>query len=53
LLALKENQPATYVNVVLLFDQPLAGTAFETREAVDGGSGRIATRRHRVCTDID
>jgi predicted transposase YbfD/YdcC len=51
-LALKENWPATYADVVLLFDKPPAGTVFETHETVDGGNGRIATRRHRVCADI-
>lgn len=51
-LALKENWPATYADVVLLFDKPPAGTVFETHETVDGGNGRIATRRHQVCTDI-
>ena len=52
-LALKENWPATYADVELLFNKPPAGTVFETHATVDGGNGRIATRRHQVCTDIE
>ena len=26
---------------------------FENHENVDGGNGRIAFRRHTVCTDVD
>ena len=51
-LSLKENWPATHADVVLLFDKPPPGTMFETHEAVDGSNGRIATRRHCICTDV-
>ena len=52
-LALKDNWPAIHAEAVLLFDNPPPNTAFETHETVDGGNGRIATRRHRVCRDVD
>lgn len=48
-LSLKENWPATFAEITLLFDQPPPGLTFETNETVDGGNGRIATRRHTVC----
>jgi predicted transposase YbfD/YdcC len=51
-LALKENWPATYTDTKLLFDKPPVGTVFDTHETADGDNGRIATRRHRVCTDV-
>ena len=52
-LALKDNWPAIHAEAVLLFDNPPPNTAFETHETVDGGNGRIAARRHRVCRDVD
>lgn len=51
-LALKENWPATYAEIVMLFDKPPEGTIFHTDRTVDGCHGRIATRRHTVCYDV-
>ena len=51
-LALKENWPATYAAVVMLFEQPPEGTIFQTSRTVDGCHGRIAVRRHTVCYDV-
>src|SRR5882672_2789978 len=48
-LSLKENWPATFAEIRMLFDQPPPGLTFETNETVDGCNGRIATRRHTVC----
>jgi predicted transposase YbfD/YdcC len=52
-LALKENWPATYAEVEMLFNHPPAGTTFETYQTVDGCNGRIAIRRYTVCHDVD
>jgi len=51
-LALKDNWHATHAEVALLFNEPPAGTMFETHETVDGGNGRIVVRRHAVCSDV-
>ena len=51
-LSLKENWPATFAEVRLLFEQPPPGLTFETNETVDGCNGRIAMRRHTVCHEI-
>lgn len=51
-LSLKENWPATFAEVTLLFDQPPPGLTFEKSETVDGCNGRIAIRRHTVCHEI-
>lgn len=51
-LALKENWPATYAEIVMLFDKPPKGTIFLTNQTLDGGNGRIAIRRHTVCCDV-
>jgi predicted transposase YbfD/YdcC len=48
-LSLKENWPATFAEITLLFAQPPPGLTFEMDETVDGCNGRIATRRHTVC----
>lgn len=48
-LSLKENWPATFAEITLLFNQPPPGLTFETNQTVDGCNGRIATRRHTVC----
>ena len=48
-LSLKENWPATFAEITMLFAQPPPGLTFETNETVDGCNGRIATRRHTVC----
>jgi predicted transposase YbfD/YdcC len=53
ILALKPNWPATYAEVVLLFENPPAGTLFEMDKTVDGCNGRIATRRHTVVCEVD
>lgn len=47
-LSLKENWPATYAEVAMLFNNPPLGTVFETHET-DGCNNRIAIRRHTVC----
>ena len=52
-LSLKENWPATLAEVKMLFDKPPSGMAFETHQTVDGCNGRIATRRHSVCYQVD
>jgi predicted transposase YbfD/YdcC len=52
-LSLKENWPATLAEVEMLFDKPPSGMAFETYQTVDGCNGRIATRRHSVCYQVD
>jgi predicted transposase YbfD/YdcC len=52
-LALKKNWPGIYAEVELLFKDPPAGTIFEMHRTVDGCNGRIATRHHTVCHDID
>ena len=51
-LAIKENWPATYAEVVMLFEQPPEGTVFQTNQTVDGCHGRMAIRRHTVCYDV-
>ena len=52
-LSLKENWPATFAKVKTALQQPAAGTVFETRQTVDGCNGRIETRRHAICHDVD
>ncbi len=52
-LSLKENWPATLAEVEMLFDKPPSGMAFETHQTIDGCNGRIATRRHSVCYQVD
>jgi predicted transposase YbfD/YdcC len=51
-LSLKENWPATFAEVTLLFDQPPPGLTSEHSETVDGCNGRIAIRRHTVCHEV-
>lgn len=51
-LALKDNWPATHAEVTMLFEKPPPGLMFESHETVDGGNGRIAVRRHAICTDV-
>lgn len=48
-LSLKQNWPASFAEIEMLFDQPPPGLVFETSVTVDGCNGRIATRRHTVC----
>lgn len=52
MLALKGNWPATHAETALLFSKPPPGINFDTHTDVDGGNGRIATRRHTVCHDV-
>jgi predicted transposase YbfD/YdcC len=52
-LALKENWPATYAEVERVFADPPPTLALQSFETVDGDHGRIETRRHTVCHDID
>jgi len=48
-LALKENWPATYAEVGQAFADPPPELKLERFETVDGGHGRIETRRHTMC----
>lgn len=52
-LALKENWPATYAEVETFFAAPSDGLAIERGQTVDGDHGRIETRRHAICHDVD
>jgi predicted transposase YbfD/YdcC len=52
-LALKENWPATYAEVETFFAAPPKGVAVERSQTVDGDHGRIETRRHAICHDVD
>ena len=52
ILSLKENWPATFAEIGMLFNQPPSGLALETSVTVDGCNGRIATRRHTVCHEV-
>ena len=53
LLALKRNRPETFASVAELFASPPPGLAIGTHETVDGGHGRVETRTHRVCHQVD
>lgn len=52
LFALKANRPAMLEEVAALFADPKAAR-FETHATVDADHGRIETRRHLVCHDVD
>ena len=56
-LALKENHKALYENTRRFFndmaDMKKEGYTFDEHTTVDGGHGRIETRRHVMSTDID
>lgn len=52
-LALKENWPATYAEVEKVFTAPPATLEMQRSETVDGDHGRIETRRHAVCHDVN
>ncbi|WP_428484992.1 ISAs1 family transposase [Rhodopila sp.] len=52
-LALKENWPATYAEVETVFADPPPTLTLQSFETVDGDHGRIETRRHTICHDID
>ena len=51
-LALKENWPATCAEVEAAFADPPPSLHIQRSETVDGGHGRIETRRHAVCHDV-
>lgn len=52
LFALKANRPAMLEEVTTLFADPTAAR-FEAHTTVDADHGRIETRRHLVCHDVD
>jgi predicted transposase YbfD/YdcC len=52
LLALKANRPALHKDVVDFFADPPADMVSPVHETVDGDHGRIETRRHCVCCDV-
>ncbi len=57
ILALKENHKTLYENTVRFFDQmdsmKKEGYCFDEHKTVDGGHGRIETRRNVTTCDID
>lgn len=53
LLALKANRPLLLAEVETLFAAPPPEMAIETHQTVDGDHGRIETRRHAVCHQLD
>lgn len=52
-LALKENWPATYAEVAQAFADPAAGLDIRRSQTVDADHGRIETRRHAICHEVD
>jgi predicted transposase YbfD/YdcC len=52
-LALKENWPATHAQVEAMFATPPDGLSIRRSQTVDGEHGRIETRRHAICHDVD
>ena len=52
LLALKANRPLTLAEVETYFADPPPG-GVETHQTVDADHGRIETRRHTVCHQVD
>jgi predicted transposase YbfD/YdcC len=52
-LALKENWPATYAEIEEVFTSPPPDLPMQSQETVDADHGRIETRRHTMCHDID
>jgi predicted transposase YbfD/YdcC len=52
-LVLKENWPATYAEVEKVLTEPPPTLALQRFKTVDGDHGRIETRRHTICHDID
>jgi hypothetical protein len=52
-LPLRENRPATFAEVDMLFNKPPSGMVSERHQTVDGCNGRIATRRHGVCYQVE
>lgn len=52
-LALKENWPATYAQVEQAFANSPAALNIQRNQTVDGGHGRIETRKHAICHEVD
>jgi predicted transposase YbfD/YdcC len=52
-LALKANWPATYTQIEAMFATPPAELSIQHSQSVDGEHGRIETRRHAICHDVD
>lgn len=52
-LSLKENWPATHAEVAMTFADPPPNLTLQRCETVDADHGRLETRRHTVCHDID
>ncbi len=52
-LSLKENWPATYAEVAMVFADPPPDLVLQAYQTVDAEHGRIETRRHTVCHDVD
>lgn len=52
-LALKANRPAIFEAVEALFATPPPELELDTCQTVDGDHGRIETRRHIVCQDVN
>jgi predicted transposase YbfD/YdcC len=52
LFTLKANRPAMLADVTALFADPKAA-AFEAHTTVDADHGRIETRRHLLCHDVN
>ena len=52
-LALKENWPATYAEVQQAFADPPAKLDIQRSQTIDGDHGRIETRRHAICHQVD
>jgi predicted transposase YbfD/YdcC len=52
-MSLKKNWPVVHADVERLFNNPPDDMVFETHEAVELTGGRIETRRHTVCHEVD
>jgi len=52
-LALKENWPATYAEVAQAFADPSTGLNIQRSQTVDADHGRIETRQHAICHEVD
>jgi predicted transposase YbfD/YdcC len=52
-LSLKENWPATFAEVETAFAEPAPSLEITRSETVDADHGRIETRRHAICHDVD
>ncbi|MGH7155333.1 MAG: ISAs1 family transposase [Acetobacteraceae bacterium] len=52
-LALKENWPATYAEVAQAFADPSDELNIRHSQTVDADHGRIETRRHAICHQVD